>query len=68
MQVGDWLIQLVVQIMALSKFEEWLQNKNNSFLKYRINAALRTVHRRHIAFQVHHSTNARSLVLNDFKG
>ena len=40
------------QTMALSKFEEWLENRDNSFLKFRINAALRTVHRRFIAFHV----------------
>ena len=38
--------------MALSKLEEWLQNTTGSFLQFRLNAALRTVHRRHIAFQV----------------
>jgi hypothetical protein len=37
--------------MALSKIQEWLQNTRNSFIKFRLNAALRTVHRRHIAFQ-----------------
>jgi len=40
-----------VKIMALSKLQEWLQNTSNSFIKFRFNAALRTVHRRHIAFQ-----------------
>jgi hypothetical protein len=38
--------------MALSKLEEWLHNKKSSFLRFRLNAELRTVHRRHIAFQV----------------
>ena len=41
-----------MQVMALSKMEEWLENKTSSFLKFRLNAALRTVHRRFIAFQV----------------
>ena len=38
--------------MALSKLKEWLYNKRSSFLMYRFDSALRTVHRRHIAFQV----------------
>ena len=37
--------------MAMSKLQEWLQNKRSSFLKYRLPAHLRTVFRRHIAFQ-----------------
>ena len=40
------------QVFALSKLDEWLHNKRNSFLQFRLNAALRTVHRRHVAFQV----------------
>jgi hypothetical protein len=39
-----------VRMMATSKVEEWLQNTTSSFIKYRIGAELRTVHRRHIAF------------------
>ena len=41
-----------LQAMAISKFEEWLQNKQNSFIEFRFKAALRTVRRRHILFQV----------------
>ena len=47
--------------MALSKLKEWLYNKRSSFLMYRFDSALRTVHRRHIAFQV---KNARVSALS----
>ena len=36
--------------MAVSKLEEWLENREGSFIQYRFTAALRTVHRRRIAF------------------
>jgi hypothetical protein len=38
--------------MAMSKLQEWLQNKKYSFLKYRFESQLRTAYRRHLAFQV----------------
>ena len=50
------------QVMALSKLEEWLQNKGSSFIKFRMPAALRTVHRRHIAFQVLWSDGCRDSI------
>jgi hypothetical protein len=40
-----------VQGLALSKLEEWIENTASSFIMYRFNAELRTVHRRRIAFQ-----------------
>ena len=40
------------KVMAMSKLEEWLNNRKSSFLAFRFDAALRTVHRRHIAFEV----------------
>jgi hypothetical protein len=39
------------QSLALSKLNEWIENTTSSFIMYRFNAELRTVHRRRIAFQ-----------------
>jgi hypothetical protein len=36
--------------MAMSKLEEWLENESGSFMNYRFNATLKTVHRRRILF------------------
>lgn len=40
-----------LQGLALSKLDEWIENTLSSFIKFRFNAELRTVHRRRIAFQ-----------------
>jgi hypothetical protein len=39
-----------VKDMAIAKLSEWLENKVNSYIRYRFNAELRTVYRRWIAF------------------
>jgi ankyrin repeat protein len=39
-----------VKDMAIAKLTEWLENKVSSYIRYRFNAELRTVHRRCIAF------------------
>ena len=39
-----------VKDMAVAKLTEWLENKVSSYIRYRFNAELRTVHRRCIAF------------------
>ena len=39
-----------IKDMAMSKLEEWLENREHSFIAYRFNAALRTVHRRWAAY------------------
>jgi hypothetical protein len=44
------LEMLDVKAMALSKLEEWLENEGGSFVRFRLNAQLRTVHRRWMAF------------------
>ena len=40
-----------VKAMAVSKLCEWLENRSGAFIRYRWGAALRTAHRRFIAFQ-----------------
>jgi hypothetical protein len=42
-----------VRAMAMSKLEEWLENESGSFMSYRFNATLKTVHRRRILFLEH---------------
>jgi hypothetical protein len=42
-----------VRMMAMSKLQEWLDNTSSSFIAYRMNAELRTVHRRRITFLAH---------------
>jgi hypothetical protein len=42
-----------VRAMAMSKLEEWLENESGSFMLYRFDAALKTVHRRRILFLEH---------------
>ena len=39
-----------VRMMAMSKVEEWLENTSSSYIKYRLDAELRTVHRRRLTF------------------
>mmetsp|Transcript_89171 Transcript_89171/g.238053 ORF Transcript_89171/g.238053 Transcript_89171/m.238053 type:complete len:1095 (+) Transcript_89171:694-3978(+) len=39
-----------VKFMAMSKLEEWIENKKGSFISFRMNAQLRTVQRRWILF------------------
>ena len=39
-----------VKDMAISKLTEWLENKACSYIRYRFNAELRTVHRRCMAY------------------
>ena len=39
-----------VRTMAISKLEEWLENEHSSSIDYRINAQLRTVHRRRLTY------------------
>jgi hypothetical protein len=43
--------RIALQSLALSKLDEWIENATSSFIKFRFNAELRTVHRRRIAFQ-----------------
>ena len=45
----------VLQGLAISKLREWIENTASSFIMYRFNAELRTVHRRRIAFQAESS-------------
>jgi hypothetical protein len=40
-----------MQGLALSKMDEWIENKTSSFIMFRFKSELRTVHRRRIAFQ-----------------
>jgi hypothetical protein len=42
-----------VRAMAMSKLEEWLENETGSFMRFRFNATLKTVHRRRILFLEH---------------
>jgi hypothetical protein len=44
-------VNFSLQGLALSKLDEWIENTVSSFIMYRFNAELRTVHRRRIAFQ-----------------
>ena len=44
------LEMVAVRDMAAAKLSEWLENRATSFIRYRLNAELRTVHRRYIAF------------------
>jgi hypothetical protein len=43
--------EFFLQALALSKVDEWIENTTSSFIMYRFNAELRTVHRRRIAYQ-----------------
>ena len=47
---GLVLEMLDVKLMAVSKLREWLENTSYSFIRFRWGAALRTAHRRYIAF------------------
>ena len=47
---GLVLEMLDVKLMAVSKLQEWLQNKSYSFIRFRWHAQLRTAHRRWLAF------------------
>ena len=44
------LEMVTVKDMAIAKLSEWLENRASSLIRYRLNAQLRIVHRRYIAF------------------
>ena len=47
---GLVLEMIDVKLMAVSKMREWLENTSYSFIRFRWGAALRTAHRRYIAY------------------
>ena len=55
------LMEMVdVRMMALSKVEEWLENNSSSYISYRFNAELRTVHRRRLTFLAQQLSSEKS--------
>ena len=47
---GLVLEMIDVKLMAVSKLREWLENTSYSFIRFRWGAALRTAHRRYVAY------------------